>query len=705
MRKWTKAAGLIFMAATAVYSDRVILAGAADPVTEVTGAKPDAVKPLAADPFGTSATAPSDHAATQPADTQPGEGQSVTSSQVNVSDAGTVEIHVNEANLVEVLRMLSLQSQKNIVASNQVHGTITANLYDVTVKEALDAILHANGYDYREKGNFIFVYTNKEMQDLDKASRVQSTKVFRLFYTPAANAVNMIKPVLSTDSQVSFTTPALAGIESGGKDVGGMSHATEDMLVVTDYPDKLDQVAKILKEIDKRPQQVLIEAVILRATLQEDNNLGIDFTALGGVDFSNLSNISSSGSGSGLNQALTGQIINNAAANGVNDRGFVAGSVGGGGLRLGIVKNNIGVFISALEGITDTVVLANPKVLVLNKQMGEVHVGSQQGYRTAVTTETLTADDVKFLETGTRLAFRPYVGENGNIRMEIHPEDSSGSVNAQGLPNKFVTQVTSNVMIKDGHTIVIGGLFRESTSSTRTQVPFLGNLPGVGPLFGHRADTTVREEVIILLTPHIVKDEPAYAAASEEELKNADRLRVGIRKGMMPWGRERLAETSYEQARAEMNKSRPDRQKALWHLNCATNLNPIFSEAIDLKARVSGQELTAADGTTMRYFVRKQILAEQNRPPVASPSTEPVTIPPGERENYEGPLTRPAAQAATAPPKAAAAALAVAAAKQPPTTKPSVLSSFMSWLHQPEKDEQPVPSTVTELPLDSIDRN
>ncbi|MDB5174938.1 MAG: pilQ, partial [Phycisphaerales bacterium] len=95
--------------------------------------------------------------ATQPAapTTKPAnQGQSVTAAQVNVSDLGTVEIHVNDAALVEVLRMLSLQSQKNIVASKDVRGTITANLYDVTVREALDAILHANGYDYREKGNF-----------------------------------------------------------------------------------------------------------------------------------------------------------------------------------------------------------------------------------------------------------------------------------------------------------------------------------------------------------------------------------------------------------------------------------------------------------------------------------------------------------------------------------------------------------------------
>ena len=77
-----------------------------------------------------------------------------------------------------------MQSQKNIVASKDVRGTVTANLYDVTVREALDAILHANGYDYREKGNFIYVYTAKEIAEMDKAARVMKTEVFRLYYTP-----------------------------------------------------------------------------------------------------------------------------------------------------------------------------------------------------------------------------------------------------------------------------------------------------------------------------------------------------------------------------------------------------------------------------------------------------------------------------------------------------------------------------------------
>ncbi|HEV8378543.1 MAG TPA: secretin and TonB N-terminal domain-containing protein, partial [Tepidisphaeraceae bacterium] len=215
---------------------------------------------------------------------KPAEGTSASAPQVNVSDAGTVEIHVNEANLVEVLRMLSLQSQKNIIASKDVRGTVTANLYNVTIKEALDAILKSNGFGYREKGNFIYVYTSKELADIEKGERQTKTEVFRLHYSPAANVMNIIKPMLSTEGQVSFTAAAQKGIESGAKDAGGDAVASEDMLVIRDYPENLDRVRAALKDIDKRPQQILLEATILSARLTEDNALGVDFNILGGVD-------------------------------------------------------------------------------------------------------------------------------------------------------------------------------------------------------------------------------------------------------------------------------------------------------------------------------------------------------------------------------------------------------------------------------------
>jgi type IV pilus assembly protein PilQ len=554
-------------------------------------------------------------------------GQPVLPGQVSVKDAGTVEIHVNDANLVEVLRMLSLQSQKNIVATKDVRGTVTANLYDVTVREALDAILRTNGFDYREKGNFIYVYTAKELADMEKAAAVRKTEIFRLYYTPVANAANLIKPVLSEGAQVALTTPAQTGIDTEGKESGGNSHATEDLLVVSDYPDRLEQVRAILKEVDRRPVQILVEATILQAQINENNDLGINFTALGGVNFSSLSGVGTfAPSGSGLTEALTGTITSDPSASGINHKGYAAVQTGGNGIQVGVVTNNVGMFINALEGVTDTVIVANPKVLVLNKQKGEVHIGDSLGYQTAVTTDTLTANTVQFLETGTSLVFRPYVGDNGNIRMEVHPENSTGTV-TQGLPNKYTTEITTNVMVKDGHTIVIGGLFFENTTRTRNQVPGLGSLPGVGTAFRNQSDTTNREELIILLTPHIIKDESAYSEESEKQFQEADRLRVGMRRGLMPWGRERLADGYYEKAVTEMKKPRPDQKKALWYLNCAVDMHPLFSEAIALKSKITGHEATAADNSSIRSFVRDAILAD-NRKGAAYSSEPPTVVPP-----------------------------------------------------------------------------
>ena len=745
MRKWTKkTAGILFMAAAAACSGGWLAAATAvpaQPQAPATQPSTDSSDPFASSP----ATQPSADATTQPA------GQSVTASQVNVSDAGTVEIHVNDANLVEVLRMLSLQSQRNIIASKEVHGTVTANLYDVTVREALDAILHANGYDYREKGNFIYVYTTKELQELEQAQRVKKTQVFRLYYTPVANAKTLVMPVLSSDAQIALTTPAKVGLSSGSSGAtGGDDHAGDDLLVITDFQENLDKARAILKQVDHRPQQVLVEATILSAQLNESNSLGVDFTVLGGVNFGTLGSINSSGSSGGgtggstggtsggtggssgssgstaaagpsnsvaVNNALSGAIIDNTAAGHLLRDGFVASQFGGHGLNLGLITHDVGVFLQALETVTDTTVLANPKVLVLNKQQGEVHVGKNIGYKTTVTSETLTTSSVSFLDTGIRLLFRPYIGEDGFIRLEIHPEDSDGSIDANGNPQKSTTEVTSNIMVRDGRTIVIGGLFADSTTRARSQVPFLGSLPGVGALFRQQADATVRQEIIILLTPHIIKDYDQYGAASEEEAKHANRLEVGARLGLMPWGRERLAESWYEMAVQEMNKPHPNRQIALWHLNCAIHLNPMFSEAMELRAQITGKELTATDNSTIRSFVRKQVMEDRvngkgEAPPAAvvpieaapvtqttdktkkSPKSEPTA-------KIDEPTTQPAvAETPTTPPAVAETPTTQPAVAETPTTQPAVAVDDSKPTTQPAPDKA---TATTNDPGDPFD--
>jgi type IV pilus assembly protein PilQ len=694
MGKFTRTASLLFLAAASVYSDRATVATVAavespargqgnNPATEV-----KLLSDAASDPFAAPAPLATDQTAARPAESQ---GHSVTTSEVNVNAAGTVEIHVNDASLVEVLRMLSMQSQKNIVATRDVNGTVTANLYNVTVREALDAILTANGYAYREKGNFIYVYTQKQLAEIEKSERKMTTEVFTLHYTRPSDVTKLLLPVLSKDSQIAQTPEAISGIASGAGEAGGNNHSGNDVIVINDYPENLAAAKKIIQEVDRRPQQVLIEATLMTATLTEDNAFGIDFNIVGGVDFSTLTSASgqitnanlpsadTAGTGTGTGAAATGgdAALGNTRYSTGTGNSFTNGI---NGFRAGVVTDNLSVFLAALEGVTDTTVLANPKVLVLNKQKGEVHIGAEDGYRgTTTQTETAATESVQFLSTGVRLIFRPYIGDDGYIRMEVHPEDSSGSVDkTTGLPSKTTTDVTSNIMVKDGHTIVIGGLFREVNRTDRSQIPILGDIPVLGYLFRKQADSTVRQEVIILLTPHIVKEDSVYAEASEQVLKDMQQLRVGVRKGMMPWGRERLAECWYEKAVAEMRKPSPNRKKAIWYLGCATDLNPKFLEAIHLKQSLTGHEVTAVDNSSIRDFVQRQILLDQARatkPLAPAPANlEPPTFAPAPR-----PATRPAAMqpaatrpAATRPAARAPLPPATQAAQAHPTTRPDV---------------------------------
>jgi len=717
MSETSKAIGVLFLALSSVYSFQALSVGAERKANPAGGNAGTEVKLLDDAPGGGPTTKPSG-------------GQSIGTQQVSVSDQG-VEIHVNELDLVQTLRMLADQSKQNIIASKEVRGTVTANLYGVTLPEALEAILKGTGYVSRTKGKFIYVYSAKELADIDKAERQMATEVFHLYYTPASNAVNIIKPALSTEGQVSFTTASAVGIESSNKEAGGNSHATEDVIVVRDYPDNIERVKKIIKEVDKRPQQVLVEATIVAAELNEDNELGVDFNVVGGVDFTSFTHAS-------------GQIIN-ANLPKLDDKASSAEdkvhSVGTGtnftsplkpGFKVGFVSSNVSVFLNALESTTDLAILANPKILTLNKQRGEVLVGAEDGYKTTAVTETTTVQTVEFLKTGTRLIFRPFIGDDGYIRMEIHPENSSGGLR-NDLPFKSTTEVTTNIMVKDGHTIVIGGLFREKTQTDRSQVPGLGNLPVLGVLFRNQADTTKREEVIILLTPHIVKDERAYAKASEEELKDMEKLRAGVRRGLMPWGRERLAESAYKCAVDEMNKPNPDRKKALWHLDCATNLNPKFLEAIKMKESLTGRELTAVDNSAIHGFIKRVMLAERGETtsvpptPTPTPSAEPAAVVPaaaipadvvdqtciesdaqaeageepwdaaGDDEVVETPAPQPAPVVATTP---TLAPTTPAETIKPPETATAVPTAPSTQPAQAEGKSEDM--TVTELPTEPV---
>ena len=599
----------------------------------------------------TSAPDPDPAAASEPAAAEEGLDVSVTSE-------GIVEMHIQDGDLYVVLQQLLLNSRRNIVFGKDVGGPVTVSLYHVTIEQALDAILMPNGFGYREEGNFIYIHTLEELEKILDEERVPVTQTFRLNYISPADAATFIQPIL-TPSIGSITFVPLAAVgRSGASGVSGAQQATtsnvqslviEDVIMVHDYEDKLWAIEHMLADLDHQPKQVLVEATILRVTLNEKNDLGIDFNVLGGVDFEILAaadgrtglilngpNTGTAGAGNNLggtgnnntspttfgagsiNQNL-GSLNNSVPISRLDDLTVgigtsFASNVPTGGLTFGIVTDHVSLFIRALESVADVAVLSNPKVAVLNKQEVNFLVGSRDGFLTAqVQTETSTTQSVAFLETGTQLRFRPFITNDGYVRMQVTPSDSTGGVDARGLPFERTTEVTTDILVKDGHTILSGGLFREVSSTGRSQIPGLGNLPLVGAAFRSTSDATVREEVIILLTVHIIDDQEAYAAYSEELLNDMERLRVGIRESMQFHGRERLAQANYHSALDYASRGEWD--MAEWHTKLAIHNRPAFVDAIKLRENILQKRSWDNTGTASRNFVKKLILHKAGLPP------------------------------------------------------------------------------------------
>lgn len=523
--------------------------------------------------------------------------------EVTVGDTGLLNVHVHDVDLSAVLEILSYQSKTNIVAGPSVSGTISANLYDVTLMEALEAVLAPHNLSYRRVGKTIFVGT---VEELDKHRDPPETRVFPLRYISTSEGRKALEAVLGERGEVAVATAASEGASSGGSSSGGGAEEGNDdvgtrYLLVTTYPDLFAPVERVLAKIDVRPPQILIESTILRATLNDSNELGIDFSVLGGVDFRMVG----ASNPAAANVTVGALPTDEFDSTNFNVRTGFSGNVGNGGLSFGIIKNNVGIFLKALESVTDVVVVANPKIVTLNNQPAEVIVGRRDGYLTTTVTETAAVQTVEFLETGTQIKLTPHINADGTVRLRVRPKDSNGGLTSDNLPFEETTEANTSLLVEDGHTVLIGGLFRERTTRSRSQIPLLGGIPLAGALFRSSVDGTIREEVIILLTVHVLKDDAEEQRTYTELLADVERVRVGTRRGLLGIGRERLAQAFYQEAIRQQELGNLD--AALLNARMALHNNPKLMPAITLKERLLGRRIWSDEGSRIRNFALELI--------------------------------------------------------------------------------------------------
>jgi len=498
----------------------------------------------------------------------------VSGGEVGVStDETSQSFKLNKNTSVQdALRVVAGLYNKNIVPTPNVDGILAfTSLSNVTFEEAMDAILGGK-FEYEQKGNLIEVFPTGDESRMKYA-------VFALYYISAADAIRLIAPVLSSKGMIGSTTAAATGVPVGesisAPTGGGDTMSLRDTIVVYDYAENIKRAKEVISAIDTRPMQVLIEATILSATLTEDTQFGIDWQSLKGTAVTELSDISAGAPDffKSVGTALGG-----------------ATAITSGGLTVGLAFGDVGAFIEAVEQVSDVTILANPKILAVNKQLGQVYIGDKIGYnsQTTLVEGVGSTSEVSFLDTGTKLSFRPYISDDGYIRMDIHAKNSaekSGTVISETS-----TELASNIMVKDGQMIVIGGLFQDTVDTRKSKIPVLGDLPIVGGIFRGTADQYVRKEVMVLLVPHIV-EEPGEVQG-EARAEDVRRKRFGAKEQMQWISRTRLAEDRY--AKAAKYYIEGDSEAALNELKIVLELYPTYLEAMRLKERIISE--TEPDG-------------------------------------------------------------------------------------------------------------
>ncbi|MCH8922098.1 MAG: secretin and TonB N-terminal domain-containing protein [Planctomycetes bacterium] len=459
----------------------------------------------------------------------------------------------------DVLELLGRGAGRNLFVSKSVQGNLSLSLTEVDFETALQQILRASGFQARQQGNVVYIGTPAEVAQLVAADDPITMRVYQPNYIRASELKLLLTPFITPEfGKIEVSSPALNGIASDSSNAEGDNYAGPDVVIIRDRESILSEIDQIVARVDRRPLQVAIEAVIISVKLDDEHQFGINFELL-------------------KNRA------NSRLISGTPPTSLAAISASTSGLKFGFLDSSLTAFISALEEIGDTNVIATPRLLCLNKHRAEIHIGEELGYVSTSQTETSTVQSVDFLEVGTQLRIRPFISRDGMIRMEVHPELSTGTVTTQDgftIPNKEVTQVTTNVMVRDGATVVIGGLISESLTTSNSQIPLLGSLPFVGSIFRQQTETTKRTELVILITPRIVYDEDMYYEGNKAATEFYRRQAV-YANHMNPTGKRYLGKMAFRQAQDAW--AVVDRDRALSKISRSIAFDPLNRAAIDLR--------------------------------------------------------------------------------------------------------------------------
>lgn len=387
-----------------------------------------------------------------------------------------ISIDYKEANLVSVLQAIAYSFNLNLVMTKNVQGKVSAHLQNITIDEALNAILWVNGYRFVRKGDIIYI-----MLATDVATVAES---FHLSFLAASEAKQLLSKTISKQGDIQI------------------NEATNS-LVIVDVPENLEKIKQILAQIDVAPIQVLIEAKIVDIEFKDYENIGTIINST--FDAKGTSGVTSGGTSGG-----TGGNLSNAAQS-------VGLATNLGGPSLNVPGNQIHVTptfknfsldvqIDALVQQNKAHILATPSIATLNGKEAKIIIGEHYPYLETTQTQAGNVQtSTQFVDVGTTLKVTPMVSPDGWITMKIHPEVSSVINALSAGPEISTREADSTIRVRDNETIIIGGLINKIDNRTKSGIPFLRSIPVIGWMFSNRSSDKEDTELIVFITPHIIR--------------------------------------------------------------------------------------------------------------------------------------------------------------------------------------------------------
>ncbi|MCO7553431.1 type IV pilus secretin PilQ [Metapseudomonas otitidis] len=410
-----------------------------------------------------------------------------------------LSLNFQDIDVRSVLQLIADFTDLNLVASDTVQGNITLRLQNVPWDQALDLVLKTKGLDKRKVGNVLLVapadeIAARERQELESQKQISELaplrrELIQVNYAKAADIAKLFQSVTSGESS--------SADERGSITVDDRTNS----IIAYQTQDKLDELRRIVAQLDIPVRQVMIEARIVEANVDYDKSLGVkwrgarvgdnNFVVGGGAQAAGANRI-----GATTPSGALGTFVDMGTTNATSSIG------------IGFITDNtiLDLELSAMEKTGNGEIVSQPKVVTSDKETAKILKGSEIPYQEA---SSSGATSVSFKEAALSLEVTPQITPDNRVLMEVKvtkdAPDFSRQVN--GVPPINKNEVNAKVLVNDGETIVIGGVFSNTQTKSTDKVPFLGDLPYLGRMFKRDVVQDNKAELLVFLTPRIMNNQ------------------------------------------------------------------------------------------------------------------------------------------------------------------------------------------------------